>query len=93
MKNHSNLSEKEIIFFQLLNEFFVILAFNNISSLKLQLEKLLKDEDSRQEYIDTCYKAVCNGHTYYHIAAQVFNYLGEKHIAESLSHYIGELTS
>ena len=30
-------SEKEIIFFQFLNEFFVILAFNNISGIFLSL--------------------------------------------------------
>jgi len=69
------------------------LTFNNISSLKLQLEKLLKDEDSRQEYIDICYKAVCNGNTYYHVATQIFHHLKEKQIAEHLSHCIEELSS
>ena len=69
------------------------LTFNNVSTLRVQLEKLLKDESLRKTYIDTCYKHVCEGNTYYHIAAQIFHYLGEKHIEESLSYYIEELTS
>lgn len=69
------------------------LTFNNISNLRSQITRLLEDEVSRQTYIDVCYKAVCEGNTYYHIATQIFHHLKEQHIAEHLSHYIEELTS
>ena len=65
--------------------------FNNIKELEVRIDALLHKDAKRSKYIEECYKAVYNGNTQYHVAANLFQRIDENNIAQTLHSFVKEL--
>tara|TARA_R110002020_G_scaffold157763_1_gene340700 strand:+ start:1466 stop:2332 length:867 start_codon:yes stop_codon:yes gene_type:complete len=67
------------------------LTFKDIKGLKATINNLLEENDKRKQYVDNCYREVCNGNTYYHLAHKIFKSMNDTSTAQHLEDYIQEL--
>ena len=67
------------------------LTFKDIKGLKTTIDTLLQESDDKQRYVDNCYREVCNGNTYYHLAHKIFKSINDTSTAQHLEDYIQEL--
>ena len=70
------------------NHFF---TFKDIKNLKSIVNRLLKEDDNRTRYINSCYREVCNGNTYYHLVHKMFKSMNDTRTTEHLEDYIQEM--
>ena len=61
--------------------------FNNEETLAHNLNNILNKDLIRSKYIDTCYQAVLNNNSSYHLAATLFQAINEPQLSQQLLHY------
>ena len=66
----------------------VAITFNNITSLKNNLDSILTNDLIRTKYIQDCYAEVYNNNTCYHYTAAIFTALSQTNMAEKLVQYV-----
>ena len=66
-------------------------TFSDIPTLMAQVERLLVDEKSAQEYSTNISTHVRDNHTYYHRCSQIFTAIGKDDISNTLLSFLKEL--